>query len=151
MFLKSWKSPLTSVSKNWFGVYTSYVFWAGLGVKGGPAPQNDPNLASGAGTIFADPNFNALFAYGPTSPSTTLIATDMVGTDPNPAWVLKSNHLDSKLHKMFNQFGGGYTNVQGYGGNCLFNDGHVDWRSIDKMQIRYSLHYSNNYITYLAF
>jgi prepilin-type N-terminal cleavage/methylation domain-containing protein/prepilin-type processing-associated H-X9-DG protein len=150
-----WKSSVVSAQANWFGVYTSYVIWAQLGNKDGLAPQNDPNLASGAGTIFADLNFNKLFAWGPTSPGTSIIASDMVGTDPNPAWVLKSNHLDNKTHKVLNQFvgafGGSYQYIQGYGGNFLYNDGHVDWRATETCQIRYSLHYSNNYITYLGF
>jgi prepilin-type N-terminal cleavage/methylation domain-containing protein len=151
----NWLSASTAGSANWHSVYTSYVIWAQLGTQNGPAPQNDKNLASGPGTIYADLNFNTLFAWGPSSPATSLIATDMVGTDPNPAWTLKSNHLDSTTHKIFNQFGGGafgnYDYIQGYGGNCLFNDGSVSWRRVDAMQIRYSLHYSDTYITYLAF
>jgi len=150
----NWLSSSTAGTANWYNVFTSYVIWAQLGNQNGPAPQNDPNLASGSGTIYADVNFNKLFAWNQTSPSTSLVASDMVGTDPNPDWLIKSNHLDAKAHRIFNQFGGGsnsYTYIEGYGGNFLYNDGHVDFRRVDTMQIRYSLHYSNNYITYLAF
>jgi prepilin-type processing-associated H-X9-DG protein len=87
-------------------------------------------------------------AYTPQSPSTTLVASDMVGFGKNDTWVLTSNHLDGKTHSIpdqFNSGGGGVFShtppppdyIQGYGGNYLYNDGHVDWRPISTLQMRY--------------
>jgi prepilin-type N-terminal cleavage/methylation domain-containing protein/prepilin-type processing-associated H-X9-DG protein len=137
-------------NNNWFNTYTSYVFWAQLG-----DPVNSP-AAVGNTYCLVDTNWPTLFAYGPTSRSTSMIASDMVGAGQNSTWVLKSNHLDGKTHRILNPFlGGAYgtmTNIQGYGGNFLFNDGHVDWKTSESTKIRYYQEYPNYpYPTFLAF
>jgi prepilin-type N-terminal cleavage/methylation domain-containing protein/prepilin-type processing-associated H-X9-DG protein len=158
---------LYAITQNWYNVYTSYVIWAQLGVQDGPQPQASNSPWAGLG-IYADANFNTDYAWGPTSRSTTLIASDMIGVGSNPnaqqnlgpgvnvtGWQLESNHIDGKQHKIFNQFvggfGGSYQYIQGYGGNYLYNDGHVDWKRIDQTQVKYWLKYQSNYSTYLAY
>jgi prepilin-type processing-associated H-X9-DG protein len=164
----NWLSASTSgqpglITNNWYNVYTGYVIWAQLGIQNQPAPQIS---MAGAG-IYCDPNFNTAFAWSPTSPSTSLIASDMVGIGLNPAatqdlgpgvyvngWTLKTSHVDNKPHKILNEWVGPYGTyqmIQGYGGNYLYNDGHVDWKRTESLEVRYWLKYTGNYSTYLAY
>lgn len=135
--------PGTDAAHNqWYNAYTSYVFWAGLG---------DPthNYVTFPG-VYADPNFLNLFAYRMTSPASTIVASDMVGESTNPIWQLRSNHLDNRKHKLPNPLSPTVPKlIQGYGGNFLYNDGHVDWKRTEDVKLRYDLSYSND--TYLAF
>jgi prepilin-type N-terminal cleavage/methylation domain-containing protein/prepilin-type processing-associated H-X9-DG protein len=165
----NWRTASTApgvgvITLNWYNVYTSYVFWAQLGYQDQPVPQT---LMPGAG-VYADANFNTDYAWSPTSRSTTLIASDMIGVGSNPnatqnlgpgvnvtGWTLESSHVDGRTHKILNQFvgafGGTYQYIQGYGGNYLYNDGHVDWKRTDQCAIKYWLKYQSNYSTYLAY
>jgi prepilin-type N-terminal cleavage/methylation domain-containing protein len=151
----NWTSQSASATYNWGNVCTSYVFWAQLGDQNQPAPQNTPSANADADAYTTvDLNFNTLFAWGPTSPSTSIVASDMVGGGQNPNWLLKSNHLDGKTHKIPNLLGVGSStlNIQGYGGNFLYNDGHVDWKQTEALHIRYFQQYSSYpYPTYLGF
>jgi prepilin-type N-terminal cleavage/methylation domain-containing protein/prepilin-type processing-associated H-X9-DG protein len=157
---------LGAINNNWYTTYTGYVFWAQHGDQNQPQPQDPKSPYYGAG-IYADANFNTAYAWSPTSPPTSLIASDLVGIGLNPGsaqglgsgvtatgWTLKTNHDDGSAHKILNQFVGAfgtYQYIQGYGGNFLYNDGHVDWRPISSLQVRYWLKYSGNYSTYLAY
>jgi prepilin-type N-terminal cleavage/methylation domain-containing protein/prepilin-type processing-associated H-X9-DG protein len=129
----------------WFQVYTSYVIWACLGDRGQPLPPNDPLVPTGnANLTFLDDNMSNLIAYTSSSPSTTIVASDMLGSSTNSIWVLQSNHLESRTHKLtFPTQGSPYASptttvtVQGYGGNFLYNDGHVVWQRTEDCKIRY--------------
>jgi prepilin-type processing-associated H-X9-DG protein len=150
-WLSSSTSPGVSIEAgtNWASVYTSYVFWAQLG-----DPVYTP-VQLGITYCAIDNNWQKELAYTPRSLSTTLIASDMIGVGQNPNWVLKANHLDNKTHKILNPFVGAFgttTYIQGYGGNFLFNDGHVDWKNTEDTKVRYRQQYPNYpYPTYLAF
>jgi prepilin-type processing-associated H-X9-DG protein len=151
------------ITNNWYNVYTGYVIWANLG-QPGPLPQNTPPWI---GQVFADANFNTAYAWGATSPGTTLIASDMVGISDDVGnmqglgpgvfvggWTIKTSHTDNHQHSIFDQWKGlhgTHVPIQGYGGNYLYNDGHVDWKRMDQVQIRYQLKYTGNYWTYLAY
>jgi prepilin-type N-terminal cleavage/methylation domain-containing protein/prepilin-type processing-associated H-X9-DG protein len=152
----AWKSTVVNppgagadTGVNIFSAYTSYVFWANLG---------DPILSPaqcGTSYCLMDSNWGKLLAYTPQSPATTLIASDMIGGGQNSSWVLKSNHLDGKSHRILNPMigpFGTYINIQGYGGNFLYNDGHVVWLLTGATKVRYYQEYPNYpYPTYLAF
>jgi prepilin-type N-terminal cleavage/methylation domain-containing protein len=151
----NWTISNANANNNWGDAYTSYAFWAQLGDQNQPAPQFTTDANSGADAyVTVDPNFNTLFAWNASSRASTLIASDMIGAGQNPVWILKSNHLDSKTHRVLDQLSPtpAYIYIQGYGGNFLFNDGHVDWRTTESLQIRYSQKYpSYPYPSYLAF
>lgn len=135
-----------SPQTQWFQVYTSYVIWACLGDQDQALPPNDPQCpAAYANIAYLDPNFGNLIAYKPTSPATTIVASDMLGTSQNALWVLQSNHLENRNHKLSltsqtNPFAPPTTTtivIQGYGGNFLYNDGHVDWKRTEDCLLRY--------------
>lgn len=135
----------------WYNVYTSYVFWAGLG-----DPTQTKVTYSG---VYADPNFLKLFAYKLASPGSTIVASDMVGESTHPDWELRSNHLDNRRHRLANPNNLGLPfglpipvapkMIQGYGGNFLYNDGHVDWKRTEDISLRWELTYASD--TYLGF
>lgn len=158
-----WKNPMGNgggPAANWAAVVTSYVIWAQLGLQ-----NVAPGSAGTSGGTSIDPNWGTLLAYSAASPGSTLIASDMVGTAQttagssfNTSFILNSNHLDSKSHKIANEFLGGpftpvvYSPIQGYGGNFVYNDGHVEWKASETLKIRYKQQYGNyNWPTYLAF
>jgi prepilin-type N-terminal cleavage/methylation domain-containing protein len=154
----------------WCSLYTGYVIWAQLGAQNTPLSSTGSTLTgevSTAAGVFVDNNYNTAYAYSPTSPSTTLIASDMVGIGVDPdsqqnlgpgvnanGWTLKSAHIDGKNHKILNEFIGPYGTyqaMQGYGGNFCYNDGHVDWKRVDQIKLRYFLKYESNNATYLGY
>jgi prepilin-type N-terminal cleavage/methylation domain-containing protein len=130
-------STISAYPKNWENCFTSYVFWANQGIKNAAPPQTKPAIYP---YVTVDKSFSSEFSWGLTSPSTTLIASDMLGTGNNTAFVLKSNHLDGRTHVLYNPLGVGLlrTTVLGYGGNFLFNDGHVVWKRADETRIHYA-------------
>jgi prepilin-type N-terminal cleavage/methylation domain-containing protein/prepilin-type processing-associated H-X9-DG protein len=141
-------------NNGWFNVYTSYIFWACLGDQNQPAPPNDPLIPASWNNIsYIDPLFNTLFAYRSSSPGTTIVASDMLGSAANAIWTLRSNHLDNKAHYLsFQQNSFSPPTkipLQGYGGNFLYNDGHVDWRRTEDCKIRYE--YASGFNSYFAF
>ncbi len=124
----------------WYDTYTSYVFWAGLG---------DPSYTIAA--VWVDPQYATEFAYSARSLSTTLIASDMIGASTDANWTLKGNHLDGRLHPVPNlRTPGTTTMMQGYGGNYLYNDGHVVFRRAEDCRIRFDS-IEGGYETWLAF
>jgi prepilin-type N-terminal cleavage/methylation domain-containing protein/prepilin-type processing-associated H-X9-DG protein len=149
----NWQGQFASAAANWSLVYTSYVFWAQMGDQDQPPPQNTPSANANADAyVWVDPNFNKLFAWNATSASTSVIASDMLGVGQNPNWIFSSNHIDSRHHKILNEKTGATNTLQGYGGNYLFNDGHVSWIKTESLQIRYVQQYSwYPYPTNLAF
>jgi prepilin-type N-terminal cleavage/methylation domain-containing protein/prepilin-type processing-associated H-X9-DG protein len=145
-------NPGNNTSSYWYINYTSYVFWACLGDENQPTPPNDP-LTYAPDFSYVDPNFKKLFAYRATSPSTSLIASDMLGFAQTADWVNSSNHLDGRGRKLVlpsTSFVPITLPTQGYGGNFLYNDGHVEWRRAEDSKIRYQLN-GHGYLTYLAF
>jgi prepilin-type N-terminal cleavage/methylation domain-containing protein/prepilin-type processing-associated H-X9-DG protein len=139
-------------SIQWWIAYTSYIFWANLGDENEPLPPADP-LTYAPDFVYVDPQFKTLFAYRATSAGSSIVASDMLGFAQTTDWVISSNHMDGRKHKLI------YPSTslvpitlptQGYGGNFLYNDGHVEWKGIDQCKLRYELN-GHNYITYLAF
>jgi prepilin-type N-terminal cleavage/methylation domain-containing protein len=123
---------------NWQAAYTSYVIWANLGVRNVPPVGAPVNVVS---------TYSSDWAWNSSSPATGLIASDLIATINNSGgpFVIKSNHVDSRPHKVLNPFlgggafGGGGTlqTIQGYGGDYLYNDGHVVWRQSESTQLKY--------------
>ena len=137
-------------NRQWWVAYTSYIFWANLGDENQPAPPNDP-LVSVPDFVYIDPNFKSLFAYRASSKGSTIVASDMLGFAQTTDWTLSSNHLDGRKHKLPSTFGTlGSVPTQGYGGNFLYNDGHVEWKSTENCRLRYELN-GHGYLTYLGF
>lgn len=135
----NWKSAVISAyPANWENCMTSYAFWANQGVQNADPPQNNRAVYP---LVTVDTNFTTEFSWGVTSPSTTLIASDMLGTGNNAAFVLKSNHVDGRMHTILYPALGAFgtkEQVQGYGGNFLYNDGHVIWKKAEDTQIHYA-------------
>jgi type II secretory pathway pseudopilin PulG len=130
------------------GMYTSYNFWAGMGVQNTQAPQYSSNpLYAG---VWDDPNFSTLFAYGSSSPATTVIASDMIGYSSN-GWEMVSNHPDGGTHKIFHPLFGKYFPSQAYGGNVLYNDTHVVWQRAEDCTFRFRLTMSSRGDSSFAF
>jgi prepilin-type N-terminal cleavage/methylation domain-containing protein len=151
----NWLSQTNGANPGWEHAYTSYAFWANQGVQNAMAPQND---RADYPWVTTDTNFTNEFAWGQSSPSTTLIASDMVGTGTNPLFVLKSNHLDGRMHWLNDPagspgagFSGTRMLIQGYGGNFLHNDGSVVWKRTEDIQVRYANTGGGNVNTYLGF
>jgi prepilin-type N-terminal cleavage/methylation domain-containing protein/prepilin-type processing-associated H-X9-DG protein len=140
-------NPGTAAAQSqWWQVYTSYVIWACLGDQNQALPPNDPLCSAGDANIsYLDPNFGSLIAYTSTSPPTTIVASDMLGTSQNALWVLESNHIENRNHKLAlttqtSPFAPPTTTtivIQGYGGNFLYNDGHVVWQRTEDCKLRY--------------
>lgn len=149
----NWAAYIPSGSYPIGGPYTSYLFWAGLGIQNQSPPQvlaSNPSAYPNCVGRWADPNFNTLFAYSATSPGSSMIASDMLGYSTN-TWTLKSNHADSKTHLVYHPYYGISIAVQGYGGNMLYNDGHVVWRRAEDCVFRYRLSDSSRGDTDFAF
>jgi prepilin-type N-terminal cleavage/methylation domain-containing protein/prepilin-type processing-associated H-X9-DG protein len=145
-------NPGNNTSSYWYINYTSYVFWACLGDENQPIPPNDP-LTYAPDFAYVDPLFYKLFAYRATSPGSTIVASDMLGFAQTSDWVMSSNHLDGKKHKIIipsTSFVPITLPTQGYGGNFLYNDGHVEWKTAEASRIHYELN-GHGYLTYLAF
>jgi prepilin-type N-terminal cleavage/methylation domain-containing protein len=147
----NWTSGVNGANPGWQHVYTSYAFWANQGVKNAQPPQTD---RADYPWVTVDTTFNTEFAWSDTSLSTTLIASDMLGTGTSTQFVLKSNHLDGRLHNILNPLIGAFgttQQIQGYGGNYLYNDGHVVWRRVEDTQIHYANTGGGNVNTYMAY
>ena len=145
----NWMTPQGQPNPaNYYFTYSSYVFYVGLGTADRTPPQY-----SGFANVWADVNMKQLFAWSSRSPSTTVMSTDLIGTSTNPQWALKSNHLDGRLHKIYHPQIGvqKYFYIQGYGGNVLFNDGHVTWEQAEETVFRYRLYTPGRFDTSLAF
>lgn len=129
----------------WYNAYTSYVFWAGLG---------DPVSATIAYPgVWADPNFRNLFAYKASSRGTTLIASDLVGgSNSSMLQFSGGNHRDSRTRILVSPLNAFQKwSMRGYGGNYLYNDGHVEWRRTEEMKIRYLYYQTIDKTTYIQF
>lgn len=116
----------------WDQVYTSYIYWACYGVD-----SYRSNSFPGGG-FWVDPNFDSLRARSSTSKPTSVIASDML-INPgiyNSEWPVKNNHDDSRTYKLRDPSSGGTISVKGYGGNVLYNDGHVVFLRTSQMQVR---------------
>ncbi len=146
----NWLNQANGANPGWEHAYTSYAFWANQGIRNAAPPQTD---RADYPWVTVDTNFTNEFSWGDTSPSTTLVASDMIGTGTNSLFVLKSNHLDGRMHRVFSPSGafGTYMQVQGYGGNFLYNDGSVIWKKSEDTLIRYSNTGGGNVNAYLAF
>jgi prepilin-type N-terminal cleavage/methylation domain-containing protein/prepilin-type processing-associated H-X9-DG protein len=132
---------------NFYNTYTDFIFYAGLGW-----PDRLPMQNSEGSYGWSDTNTKQLFAWNSSSLSTSVIATDLIGTSNDPAWILKSNHLDGRLHRV-SDHSSGFTityMIQGYGGNVLFNDGHVLWEKAEDTTFRYR-RVTSSYTTSFAF
>jgi prepilin-type N-terminal cleavage/methylation domain-containing protein/prepilin-type processing-associated H-X9-DG protein len=147
----SWLNPTNGVSPNWESCYTSYAFWANYGIQNGALPVA-PALA------VVDSNFTNEFAWSTFSPSTGLIASDQLGAGTATYFTLKSNHIDGRMHQVEDYLTGGMLGtkraMQGYGGNFLYNDGHVVWKRAEDCQVHYANYgggNGNNNTVYMAF
>jgi prepilin-type N-terminal cleavage/methylation domain-containing protein/prepilin-type processing-associated H-X9-DG protein len=131
-----WKNSTNGASPNWESTYTSYAIWANNGIRNSTVlPQNDPGVYP---LVSVAKTYNTDFAWDSSSPPGGLIASDLIGTGNNTQFVVKSNHLDGKTHKIFNVLANGtFAYVQGYGGNYLYNDGHVVWRRSEDTKFQY--------------
>ena len=132
---------------NFYNTYTDFIFYAGLGW-----PDRLPMQNSEGNYGWSDPNTKLLFAWNSSSLPTSVIATDLLGTSDDPAWVLKSNHLDGRQHRVYDHSTGFTISymIQGYGGNVLYNDGHVIWQKAEDCVFRYR-RVTSNYTTSFAF
>lgn len=146
-----WMTPAGKINtgddtnhNGWYLACTSYVFWAGLG------DPRSPVIKYNFG--WADPKWLTLFAYKLSSKSTTLIASDIVGSSLDPTLQLKGgNHRDNHTHQLMNPVTEIPYSISGYGGNFLYNDGHVDWKRTEQMKVRYNYDIVGGRRTYFGF
>ena len=150
----NWKSSaMSTFPANWEGCYTSYAIWANQGVENSQPPQSASVRALYPWPT-VDPLFNAQMAWRQTSPSTALIASDIISYGTNTNFAVRSNHMDGRSHLIFNALLGAFGTkqlVQGYGGNYLYNDGHVTWRKTEDMQMRYENNGGSGVNVYMAY
>lgn len=117
----------------WDQVYTSYIFWACYGVDNYKANSFPPSPG------WVDPSFDTLRARSAGSKGESVIATDMVVNVGSYSgdWIIKNNHDDRKVYKVPDPSSGGTISIPAYGGNVLYNDGHVLFIKSRDMKIRY--------------
>jgi prepilin-type N-terminal cleavage/methylation domain-containing protein/prepilin-type processing-associated H-X9-DG protein len=131
----NWFNPDGSLRRQpfngWDQVYTSYIFWACYGV------DNYRLNSFPSSPAWVDPNFDSMRASSATSKADTVVAADMVARVDGYNWVINNNHDDGKTYKVPDPSTGGTTSIKAYGGNVLYNDGHVVFRKAREMQIRY--------------
>jgi len=106
----------------WYAVYVGYDYWVGY-------RSNHEDVTLGKiGQI--DPVLEKAVALDSTSPSSRVIATDMIATESDYERPFRTNN-DPALGLTF------YNHLRGdklLGGDVVYSDGSVRWESMDKMK-----------------
>lgn len=127
------------------GLYSGYSIWAAFAPTTEDYPTasySNSHYAVGTtmgGTINA--KFDTERAMSGSSKSATVIASDCtVNRDNSQGWGTNP-HTDDRPHYIPDTVDGGGLRIQtaAYGGNVLYNDGHVIWRPVEEMQTQYKV------------
>ncbi|MGN6505419.1 MAG: type II secretion system protein [Tepidisphaeraceae bacterium] len=132
-----WHQPNSLVPnpKTFNNTYTSYCYFAGYPEKS-PSWLGDPSVQPAAWSYMqSDLLSKPQLARTPRSNSDAVLASDMMITRGD-AWLLKSNHQSSRMPKIPDETGT-LIQVDFYGGNVLYNDGHVLWKKSTETSVRF--------------